>query len=89
MICGSKNIITVSYNAGGYVCKNCVINEKILSPKSLKMIRLYYYVDIEKISELKIEDSTVEQINNFLNEYYDHLTGLYLKSKHFLNTLTN
>ena len=53
------------------------------------MIRLYYYVDISKISELKIEDKTINQIDLFLKEYYDYLTGLYLKSKKFLDTITN
>ncbi len=87
--CGSKNIVTISSQAGGYVCKNCIKSERILSDKSLKMIRLYYYVDISKISELKIEDKTINQIDLFLKEYYDHLTGLYLKSKKFLDTITN
>lgn len=85
--CGSKNIITVSPYLGGYVCKNCMKNDKILNPKSIKMLRLYYYVDIEKISELKIKDEIIEEINSFLNEYYDHFTGLYIKSKKFLKNI--
>lgn len=87
--CGNTNIVTVSSYAGGYVCKDCLKHEKILNPKVLKMIRLYYYVDISKISELKIEKVTSEGINNFLDEYYEHLTGLYLKSKKFLNEIEN
>ncbi len=85
--CGNKNVITISSNAGGYVCKNCYKNEKILNAKALKMIRLYYYVDISKIIELKIEENTINEIDIFLKEYYEHLTGLYLKSKEFLNTV--
>ena len=87
--CGNKNVVTVSPYLGGYICKNCMKNEKILNPKSVKMLRLYYYVDINKISELKINDFVIDEINMFLNEYYDHFTGLYIKSKKFLKNLTN
>lgn len=86
--CGSKNIITVSPYLGGYVCSNCNINDKILDPKSIKMLRLYYYVDISKISELKINNDIIEEINTFLSLYYEHFTGLYIKSKKFLKNLT-
>lgn len=85
--CGSKNIITVSPYLGGYVCKNCMKNEKIVDAKTIKMLRLYYYVDIDKISELKIKDNIIEEINTFLSEYYDHFTGLYIKSKKFLKNI--
>ena len=51
------------------------------------MIRLYYYVDISKISELNINDSISHTIDHFLNNYYRDYTGLYLKSKKFLDNL--
>lgn len=85
--CGNNSIITISTYNGGYVCKNCLTNEKILSSKTLKMIRLYYYVDISKIKKLQIDNKTINEINQFLNEYYEHFTGLYIKSKKFLTNL--
>lgn len=88
VVCGSNNIVTISSISGGYVCKDHVKNERIIEPKVLKMFRLYYYVDISKISELKIENSTINEINSFLTDYYENFTGLYLKSKKFLNEVT-
>jgi DNA repair protein RecO (recombination protein O) len=48
---------------------------------------MFYYVDISKISKLDISDSIKNQINYFLDEYYEDYTGLYLKSKSFLNDI--
>ena len=36
--CGSdKNIVTISSDVGGYVCKNCYNNEGLVSEKTIKM----------------------------------------------------
>lgn len=86
--CGKKiNIVTIDPDAGGYICKNCYTNEIIYDSKTLKMLRMYYLVDIKSISELKISDNVIKNINYFVNTYYDRYTGLYLKSKKFLNEL--
>ena len=87
-VCGStNNIVTLSSDKGGYVCKNCYSTEKIISEKAIKLIRLFYYVDISKISKLEIGDVSKKEINDFLDMYYDRYTGLYLRSKSFLNNL--
>ena len=84
-ICGSKtHIKTLSSFKGGYICKNCYKNEKIVSEKTIKLIRMFYYIDISKISKLEIGDKSKNEINIFLNDYYDRYTGLYLKSKKFI-----
>ena len=89
-ICGKKtNIVSLSSYSGGYVCANCRRNEKIVSVKTIKLIRMYYVVDLDSISKLDISDISKREINQFLDEYYDRYTGLYLKSKTFLQNLTN
>lgn len=86
--CGSKtNIITISGDRGGYLCKSCYTNEYIVSDKSIKLIRMFYYVDISKISKLSISNESKKEINMFINEYYDRYTGLYLKSKKFIDDI--
>ena len=87
-ICGSaKAIETLSSSRGGYICVSCIKNDKIVSAKTIKLIRMFYYVDISKIEKLDISDLCKMEINTFLDEYYDNYTGLYLKSKNFLNSL--
>lgn len=87
--CGSTKIVNLSAYNGGYVCANCNQSTEYVDPKTIKMLRLYYYVDISKIKELKISDKVVHEINSFLSIYYEHFTGLYLKSKKFLENLMN
>ena len=86
--CGRKTgIVTLSSYRGGYVCQNCYQNEFIVSNKTIKLIRMFYYVDILKISKLDISNKSKVEINNFLDDYYDRYTGLYLKSKNFIKNL--
>lgn len=86
-ICGSKNVITLSSDKGGYLCKKCHTNEPIVSEKAIKLVRMYTLVDINKISKLDLNSRVVNEVNNFIDLYYDRYTGLYLKSKDFLNKL--
>lgn len=88
-VCGSTNILTVSTSKGGFVCKNCHTNEKILDLKTIKILRMLYYVDIKKISKIDIKDEIKNEIDNFINEYYDRYSGLYIKSKKFLKNIKN
>lgn len=87
--CSSINVITLSSLKGGYVCHKCKGNEKILNEKTLKLIKMFYYVDISKISKTDIKDDIVKEIDTFLNEYYENFTGIYMKSKKFLQNLDN
>lgn len=87
-VCGSdKGIVTVSSSAGGYLCRNCYKNEVLVSDKMIKLLRMFYYVDVESISKLSISDSVVLEINQFLDDYYERYTGIYLKSKDFIKQL--
>jgi len=87
-VCGSnKSIATLSPTRGGYVCNNCLTNELLVDEKTIKLIRMFYYVDIDKISNIDISLKVKNELNNFLDSYYESYTGLYLKSKKFLNNL--
>lgn len=86
--CGTKsNIITISSYKGGYLCNKCLNNEKIYDNKTIKLIRMFYYVDIAKLTKLDISLNIVNEINSFIDDYYDRYSGLYLKSKQFLKNI--
>lgn len=88
--CGSTNLIlTIDADIGGYLCQKCVTNEPIVLLKTVKMLRMYYYVDVKSITELKISEQVKQEINTFLTKYYDRYTGMYLKSKDFLSKIKN
>ena len=85
-ICGNnKDIITISLDDGGLICKNCLNEQTIYNIRMVKLLRMYYYVDIKNIGKLDIKDDIKNNINMFLSMYYDKYTGIYLKSKNFLN----
>lgn len=88
--CGNtKNIITLDGDSGGFICNKCYTNERKVSLKAIKLIRMYNAVDIKSINNINIKDNSKYEINYFLNRYYDRYTGLYLKSKKFLDDLNN
>lgn len=86
-VCGSKNVLTLSSSKGGFVCKNHHLDEYVVSDKTIRIIRMLKYVEISKISKVNISDVVKKEINDFIDEYYDRYTGLYLKSKDFLKNI--
>ena len=88
VLCGSKNnIVTIDSDKGGFICLNCLTNEVIVDKKAIKMLRMYYYINIKSITNIKVEVNIKNTINKFLDMYYDRYTGLYLNSKNFLKNV--
>ena len=86
--CGSKtDIVTISSYRGGYLCKNCARGEVIANMKTIKLLRMFYYVDISKITKLDVSDNVKEELSKFIYDYYDRYSGIYLKSRDFLQNL--
>jgi DNA repair protein RecO (recombination protein O) len=48
---------------------------------------MFYYVDISKIDKIDISETIKNEINEFIDDYYDRYSGLYLKTKTFLKNL--
>ncbi|MDD2469561.1 MAG: DNA repair protein RecO [Bacilli bacterium] len=87
-VCGDvTSIVTVSADKFGFLCQKCRTNEYIVNDKTIKFLRMFYYVDISKISKLEISDKVKNEINYFIDDFYDKHTGLYLKSKQFLKKI--
>ena len=87
-VCGrTNNIATISVRKGGYLCNYCRNDETLVDEKTIKLLRMFYYVDVSKITKLDISQTVKNEIDKFLDEYYDDYTGLYLKSKKFLKDL--
>ena len=86
--CGNKvDIVTVSSYRGGYLCKNCCHGEVIVNIKTIKLLRMFYYVDIFKITKLDVSENIKKELSRFIDDYYDRYSGIYLKSKEFLQNL--
>ena len=81
--CGSNiDLITISLNDGGCLCKNCYQEGFIFDSKSLNLIRILKKIDLSKIDKLEItDDSIFKEIDDFIHEYYSFYTGIYLNKK--------
>ena len=86
--CGNqKEIVTIDGDRGGLICKNCYQNERIVPLEVLKLLRMFQYVDIKKIKKLDIKKEYQQEIDSFLNRYYERYTGIYIHSKEFIKKL--
>lgn len=87
-VCGkTTNIVSLSPTAGGFICKDCYQKEEYYSEKAIKLLQMYYYVDLEKITKIDVNPKVNEEINKFLEDYYDRYTGIYLNSKKMLKNV--
>lgn len=84
----TTDICTISSYKGGYLCKECVGNEAIYQLRTIKLIRMFYYIDLKKITKIDISESIKKEIGLFIDDYYERYSGLYLKSKYFLEEVT-
>ena len=85
--CGSSyDIITMDARSFGFVCKECYTNEKMVNEKALKLLRMLYYVDINKIKQLEVGEE-LKDIEEFIEDYYEEHTGIYFNIKKKLISL--
>ena len=80
-------MVTISLSKGGYICAKHRTNEPLVDEKVMKLLRLYNYVDISKITNLDIDEAVSNQISHIIEEYYDLYSGVYVKSKKMLKDL--
>lgn len=80
-ICGSSNILTFDINLASVVCNNCYQETYLFSNKTLKLLKLFWIIDIDKISKINVSLEIKEEIGNFIQEYYNIYTGIYLLNK--------
>ncbi len=88
--CGkTTDIVTIDGSRGGLICRNCYQNEPIVSLKTVKYLRMFNHVSIKNITKIDIPVKNKKEIDQFLTSYMNQFTGLYLKSKDFVNKLKN
>lgn len=89
--CGGTNgDFVFSIKRAGFLCNSCVHRDPYpiqISPQALKILRLLYYVDIDRLGNISVKKDTKEEIKKVLTIYYEEYSGLYMKSLKFLNQL--
>lgn len=82
IMCNSTNdIVTISSDIGGFICKNCYTNEVLVKEKTVRYLRTFNYINIKSIKKIELDSNIKIEINSFILNYYDKYTGIYLNKK--------
>lgn len=76
-----------SIKEAGFLCKNCSHQDEHaypLSAHTARLLRLFYYIDLERLGNISLKKETKQELKKILSSYYDEYSGLRLKSKRFL-----
>ncbi|RUL57039.1 MULTISPECIES: DNA repair protein RecO [Lysinibacillus] len=79
-----------SFTQGGFICHRCFhVDPYIirLSPKQLKLIRMFYSVPIDQVGKLELKRETKQFIKKIVTTIYEEQTGIRLKSRTFIEQL--
>jgi DNA repair protein RecO (recombination protein O) len=91
MNCGAVDAaFFVSIQEGGLICKSCHRDDSSLlavSPGTVKILRLLTHIHMPQLGNVRVKPETKQQLRHVLYAFLDDCTGLYLKSRRFLDQL--
>jgi len=90
-VCGNTDgHFSFSIREGGFICHRCLDKDPYhfkLSPASVKLLRLFYYFDLTRLGTISVKNETKAELKKVITAYYEEYSGLYLKTKKFLNSM--
>lgn len=92
-VCGSTDgNFSFSVREGGFLCHRCLDKDPYhykVSASTIKLLRLFYYFDLSRLGEISVKPETKAELKKVITAFYEEYSGLYIKSKKFLNQLDN
>ncbi|HSH25197.1 MAG TPA: DNA repair protein RecO [Massilibacterium sp.] len=79
-----------SIREGGFLCEQCFFVDPYrlqVSQKTIRLLRLYVHFDLKRLGNISVSSETKKEIKYVLDEYYQAFSGIYVKSKNFLEKL--
>nr|WP_285867815.1 DNA repair protein RecO [Mesobacillus maritimus] len=90
-VCGStEGNFSFSIREGGLICHRCIEKDPYhykVSSATIRLLRIFYMLDLSRLGNISVKDSTKAELKQVINAYYDEYSGLNLKTKKFLNQL--
>ncbi|MCL6571533.1 MAG: DNA repair protein RecO [Bacillus sp. (in: Bacteria)] len=90
-VCGSTDgHFSFSIREGGFICERCLGKDPYhikISQVTVKLLRLFYYFDLSRLGNISVKEETKVELKNVITAYYEENSGLYLKTKKFLNSM--
>ncbi|WP_428909163.1 DNA repair protein RecO [Niallia sp. Krafla_26] len=87
---GREGTFVFSIREGGILCHRCVHIDPYhlkISRATVKLLRIFYYIDLDRLGSISVKDETKAELKRVIDSYYEEYSGLYLKSKKFLDQL--
>ncbi|WP_270179322.1 DNA repair protein RecO [Alkalihalobacillus sp. CinArs1] len=89
--CGLDNgKFEFSIREGGFLCHRCLSIDPYhipLKKKTAELLHLFSHMDLGRLGNISLKTETKKEIREVLNQYFDAYSGLFLKSKRFLEQL--
>ncbi|MCA0986080.1 DNA repair protein RecO [Guptibacillus algicola] len=79
-----------SIREGGFLCHRCLSIDPYhipLKKRTAELLHLFAHMDLARLGNISLKSETKKEIRDVLNQYFDAYSGLYLKSKRFLEQL--
>ncbi|MBP3039667.1 DNA repair protein RecO [Bacillaceae bacterium Marseille-Q3522] len=86
----TEGTFSFSIREGGFICHRCLEKDPYhlkISTATVKLLRLFYYMDLARLGDISVKQETKEEIKKVITAYYDEYSGLHLKTKKFLHQL--
>ncbi|MGD6818141.1 DNA repair protein RecO [Metabacillus sp. 84] len=89
--CGStEGTFHFSVREAGFLCHRCFEMDPYRLPISqgtVKMLRLLYFFELNRLGKISVKEETKKELKLVLDSYYQEYSGLYLKSKRFMDQM--
>lgn len=90
-VCGStEGEFHFSIKEGGLLCHRCFEQDPYrirISPGTVRLLRLFYMLDVSRLGDISVKPETKAELKKVINAYYDEHSGLYLKTRKFLDQI--
>ncbi|MEH6973171.1 DNA repair protein RecO [Bacillus sp. JJ675] len=91
--CKSKDgTFHFSIRDNGFICHRCFAKDPYripLSPASARLLRLLFYFDLSRLGNVSVKRETKEELKRVIQLYYDEYSGIFLKSRRFIEQMDN
>ncbi len=89
--CGSmEGTFSFSIREGGILCHRCIHIDPYhfkITPAAVRLLRIFYYLDMKRLGSISVKPETKAELKTVIDSYYDEYSGLFLKSKKFLEQM--
>ncbi|UAL51073.1 DNA repair protein RecO [Metabacillus dongyingensis] len=89
--CSSKDgTFHFSIRENGFICHRCFEVDPYrlpISQATAKLLRLFYYFDLERLGKVTVKPETKAELKLVIDSYYSEYSGIFLKSKKFLDQM--